>query len=79
MEGESGACGTGAVAVAIVGVETKGMSLPLRVRTSQGYELVVDGDWRQTKGTGFTLTGPVKKVFEGEIDLDSLDIGTEME
>ena len=79
VEGESGACGTGAVAVAIVGVETKGMSLPLRVRTSQGYELVVDGDWRQTKGTGFTLTGPVKKVFEGEIDLDSLDIGTEME
>ena len=73
------ACGTGAVAVAIVGVETKWMSLPLRVRTSQGYELVVDGDWRQTKGTGFTLTGPVKKVFEGEIDLDSLDIGTEME
>ena len=40
---------------------------------------MVDCDWRQTKGTGFTLTGPVKKVFEGEIDLDSLDIGTEME
>jgi len=79
VEAESGACGTGAVAVAIVGVETKGMSLPLKIRTSQGYELVVDGDWRQTKGTGFTLTGPVKKVFEGEIDLDSLDIGTEME
>ena len=79
VEAESGACGTGAVAVAIVGVETKGMSLPFKIRTSQGYELVVDGDWRQTKGTGFTLTGPVKKVFEGEIDLDSLDIGTEME
>jgi hypothetical protein len=39
----------------------------------------VDGDWRQARGTGFTLTGPVKKVFEGEIDLDSLDIGNEME
>jgi diaminopimelate epimerase len=79
VEAESGACGTGAVASAVVGVETKGMSLPLRVRTSQGYELVVDGDWRQTRSTGFTLTGPVKKVFEGEIDLDSLDIGNEME
>ena len=79
VEAESGACGTGAVAAAIVGVETKGMSLPFRIRTSQGYELVVDGDWRQTRGTGFTLIGPVKRVFEGEIDLDSLDIGTEME
>ena len=79
VEAESGACGTGAMAAAVVGVETKGMSLPLRVRTAQGYELVIDGDWRQTRSTGFTLAGPVKKVFEGEIDLDSLDIGTEME
>lgn len=79
VEAESGACGTGAVAVAVVGVETKGMSLPIHVRTSQGYDLVIDGDWRRAKSTGFTLTGPVKKVFAGEIDLDSLDIGNEME
>jgi len=72
VEAESGACGTGAVAAAVVGVETKGMSLPMRLRTSLGYDLVVDGDWRRAKGTGFTLTGPVKKVFEGVIDLDSL-------
>ena len=79
VEAESGACGTGAMATAVVGVETKGLSLPMRIRTSGGYELVVDGDWRRQKATGFTLTGPVKKVFEGEIDLDSLDIGNEME
>jgi len=79
VEAESGACGTGAMAVAVVGVETKGMSLPIHVRTPQGYDLVIEGDWRRSKGTGFTLTGPVKKVFEGEIDLDALDIGTEME
>ncbi len=79
VEAESGACGTGAVAVAVVGVETKGMSLPIHVRTPQGYDLVIEGDWRRAKGTGFTLTGPVKKVFEGEIDLDALDIGNEME
>ena len=79
VEAESGACGTGAVATAVVAVETKGLSLPLHVHTSQGFDLTVDGDWRQAKGTGFTLTGPVKKVFEGEIDLDSLDIGNEME
>ena len=79
VEAESGACGTGAVATAVVAVETKKMSLPVHVRTSQGYTLTVDGDWRHAKTTGFTLTGPVKKVFEGVVDLDSFDTGNEME
>ena len=74
VEAESGACGTGAVAAAVVGVETKGLSLPIRVRCSQGCELVVEGDWRRAKSTGFILTGPVKRVFEGEIDIDSLEV-----
>jgi len=79
VEAESGACGTGAVATAVVAVETKKMSLPVHIRTSQGYTLTVDGDWRHAKSTGFTLTGPVKKVFEGVVDLDSFDTGNEME
>ena len=79
VEAESGACGTGAVATAVVAVETKGLSLPLHVHTSQGFDLTIDGDWRRAKGTGFTLTGPVKTVFEGSIDLDALDLGNEME
>ena len=74
VEAETGACGTGAVAAAVVGVETKGLSLPIRVRCSQGCELVVDGDWRAAKSTGFVLTGPVKRVFEGESDLDALEV-----
>ena len=74
MEAESGACGTGAVAAAVVGVEAHGMSLPMHVRSSQGYDLVVDGDYRQSHGTGFTLTGPVRTVFEGELDLDLLEV-----
>jgi len=79
VEAESGACGTGAVATAVVAVETKGFSLPIHIRTAQGYTLTVDGDWRHAKTTGFTLTGPVKKVFEGVVDLDSFDTGNEME
>lgn len=79
VEAESGACGTGAVATAVVAVETKGLSLPINVRTSEGYTLTVDGDWRHAKTTGFTLTGPVKKVFEGVVDLDSFDTSNEME
>lgn len=72
VEAESGACGTGAVATAVAGVEAHGMSLPMHVRSSQGYDLVIDGDYRQSQGTGFTLTGPVRVVFEGELDLDLL-------
>lgn len=72
VEAESGACGTGAVATAVAGVEAHGMSLPMHVRSSEGYDLVIDGDYRQSQGTGFTLTGPVRVVFDGEIDLDSL-------
>ena len=74
VEAESGACGTGAVAAAVVGVETKGLSLPIRIRCSHGCELTVEGDWRHAKSTGFILTGPVKRVFEGEVDLDLLEI-----
>lgn len=74
VEAESGACGTGAVATAVAGVEAHGMSLPMHVRSSQGYDLVIDGDYRQSQGTGFTLTGPVRVVFEGEIDLDMLSV-----
>jgi len=79
VEAESGACGTGAVAVAVIGVERKGMSLPMRIRTSHGFDLIVDGDWRRSKSTGFTLTGPVKRVFDGSLDLDALDVSGEME
>lgn len=74
VEAESGACGTGAIAAAVVGVEVKGMSLPIHVRTTQGYELTVDADWRNAHATGFTLTGPVRQVYAGTVDLDELEI-----
>jgi len=74
VEAESGACGTGAVATAVAGVEAHGMSLPMHVRSSQGYDLVIEGDYRQSQGTGFTLTGPVRTIFDGEIDLDQIVI-----
>jgi diaminopimelate epimerase len=69
VEAESGACGTGAVAAAIAGVAGYGMEFPVKVKTLLGYELEVDGE--RDAGGGFRsvrLTGPVKKVFDGEID-----------
>lgn len=70
VEAESGACGTGAVAAAVVGVEVAGITLPVKVSTSAGFEITIDGDWRTKKCTGMTLTGPARKVYEGVIDLD---------
>ena len=78
VEAESGACGTGAVACCVVGVETAGLTLPSKVKTSLGFELTIDGDWRHNKCTGLTLTGPVKFVYTGEIDLATLDMGGEI-
>jgi len=74
VEAESGACGTGSMATAIVGVETLGMTLPVDVHTSQGFVLTIGSDLRRDGSRGFTLTGPVKRVFDGVADLDQLGI-----
>lgn len=73
VEAETGACGTGAVASAVIGVKDYGLEFPVYVKTAQGYELTVDGVFDGESFTDLTLTGPVRKVFEGRIDWDSLD------
>lgn len=73
-ECETGACGTGSVAAAVIGVADYGLSFPVHVKTFQGYDLTVDGTWDGAQFAGVTLTGPVKRVFSGEIDWDALDM-----
>ena len=77
VEAESFACGTGAVAAAVVGVAQHGLRFPVRVKTSGGYELIVDGVQTKAGFEELTLTGPVKRVYEGLIDLDELDVVSE--
>ncbi|MGN0854130.1 MAG: diaminopimelate epimerase [Kiritimatiellia bacterium] len=77
VEAETGACGTGAVAAAVIGVADYGLTFPVQVKTVQGYELVVDGVYDGAAFTDVSLTGPVKRVFSGEIDWDSLDMVSE--
>lgn len=77
VEAETGACGTGAVASAIVGVADYGLAFPVQVTTAKGYELFVDGTFDASAFSSLTLTGPVKRVYDGEIDWDSLDILSE--
>lgn len=72
VEAESGACGTGAVAAAITAVEAHSGTLPMTVRTGGGFILGVDTDWRGNRCTGITLTGPVREVYTGTIELDLL-------
>ena len=77
VEAETGACGTGSVASAVIGVKDYGLEFPVRIKTSRGYELVVDGKFDGESFSDITLTGPVKKVFEGRLDWDSLDVDSE--
>ena len=74
VEAESFACGTGSVAAAVIGVARHGLRFPVHVKTSGGYELIVDGTSKDGVFSNVTLTGPVKRVFEGTIDLDSLGV-----
>ncbi len=67
VEAESGACGTGSVASAVIGVKNYQMAFPVVVKTSGGYELVIDGDYKNGEFSNLTLTGPVEKVFSGTI------------
>lgn len=73
VEAETGACGTGSVASAVIGVKDYGLEFPVQVKTAKGYELVVDGTFDGETFAGITLTGPVKYVFEGSLDWDELD------
>ena len=77
VEAETGACGTGSVAAAVVGVADYGLEFPVHVKTLKGYDLVIDGRYDGERFSDLTLTGPVKVVYSGEIDWDSLDIFTE--
>ena len=77
VEAETGACGTGAVAAAVIGVKDYGLEFPVRVKTVKGYELVVDGRFDGEEFSDVTLMGPVKRVFEGVIDWDGLEQITE--
>ena len=69
VEAETGACGTGSVAAAVVGVAQHGLSFPVRVRTVKGFELLVEGRFDGTAFHSVSLAGPVARVFSGEMDV----------
>ncbi len=69
VEDESGACGTGALAAALVAIRETGMPSPLIVRVSSGDLLRVDLEELKDDQAVMTLTGPARETFTGIIDL----------
>lgn len=66
--GETLACGTGACAAAVTGIQSGRLSSPVRV-SARGGELSIA--W-QGADTPVMMTGPAVTVFTGEIDLDAI-------
>ena len=77
VEAETGACGTGSVSAAVIGVKDYGLCFPVHVKTAKGYELIVDGVFDGERFHDVTMTGPVKKVFVGKFDFNALDFVTQ--
>lgn len=73
VEGETMACGTGAVASALIAVSIGQAQSPVRVITSGGDELIihltksVDGDIDQVD-----LEGPAKFIYDGHLQAEAL-------
>jgi diaminopimelate epimerase len=63
--GETLACGTGACAAAVCGIQAGLLASPVRV-TTRGGDL--DIEWGG-EGTAVRMTGPACTVFEGEIEV----------
>ena len=65
--GETLACGTGACAAAVAGIQQGLVDTPVQVET-RGGSLIIDWAGEQTP---VLMTGPAVTVFEGEINLSS--------
>ncbi len=70
VENETLACGTGAIAAAVVAAQLRGFESPVRVLPKSGYKLQVRFE---RQGDGFrdvVLVGPAVVTFEGSIELN---------
>jgi diaminopimelate epimerase len=68
VEGETGACGTGAISSAIVASLLRGLTPPVEVITSSGERLWVDFRVTGESITDVTLEGGAEVIGEGELD-----------
>jgi len=70
VENETLACGTGAVAAAIIGFRKFEIQPPIILITKGGDELIVNFNIDGSKYFNVSLTGPAKKIYSGEIGIN---------
>jgi diaminopimelate epimerase len=68
VEGETLACGTGAVASAVVSALFKGLAPPVHVKTRSNETLKVDFHIAGNQVREIDLEGPVRRVYKGELE-----------
>lgn len=69
VEAETGACGTGAIASALIAAIARGIAPPIDVTTTSGDVLRVDFRLDGAYATGISLEGGADVVMEGEFGL----------
>jgi len=72
VENETLACGTGAVATAIVSNFERNLEPPVVLITKGKDKLIVDFNLLNKRYKGLSLTGPAKIIFDGEISLNNI-------
>jgi diaminopimelate epimerase len=76
VEAETGACGSGAVASALVAARLGLVALPVSLRTVLGHQLIVDAEPAGADFKSVRLTGPAEHVFRGTIKYPGTAGGT---
>ncbi|MDX1372593.1 MAG: diaminopimelate epimerase [Nitrososphaeraceae archaeon] len=69
VESETYACGTGAVAAAIIVYVTEKLMPPIEIKVKSNQKLFVNFDVKDNRVTNVTLTGPAELVYSGSIPL----------
>lgn len=73
VEDETRACGTGAVAAALIAAIEKRVSSPVEVVTSGGDHLQVGFElWEGPRIEKVVLTGPARAIYDGRLTAESL-------
>ncbi len=70
VENETLACGTGAVASAVVSAQRFGMRSPIAVKTRSGEVLTVSFRMKGERVSDVVLTGSARQVFSGRLKYD---------
>ena len=79
VEGETLACGSGAVAAAVVAAGRPGINPPVVLRTRSGADLIVDFALSGGMARDVTLSGDARVIYEGTLNDEALEVSVARE